>query len=227
MDKVTYRLCLENAQEYSFTIDTRRNFDELASDIVEIPDWVNLERHQCENCPLDARTHPHCPAALSILQVAERFDSDLSIARVDCWVETEERTYYRNADLQSCLRSVFGLAMSTSSCPILSRLRPMAYFHLPFATLEETMFRLVTTYLLKQYLAAKEGGTPDWGLAGIESLYLELGKVNHHLLRRLRLASREDANINALQSYISIATLVGMSLDDILRDYIPILENGM
>ncbi len=227
MDKVTYRLCLESGQEYSFTIDPRRNFDELVETDGRSLDWVQLECHKCDNCPLAPAQHPYCPAALSILQVAERFDSDLSIERVDCWVETEERTYYKNTDLQSCLRSVFGLAMSTSSCPVLSRLRPMAYFHLPFATLEETMFRLSTTYLLKQHLAAKTGRTPDWGLKGIGELYQELGQVNRQLLQRLRIASREDANINALQSYISISTLVGMSLDDILADYIPILENGM
>ena len=32
-------------------------------------------------------------------------------------------------------------------------LKPMVRFHLPFATVEETVFRSVSTYLLSQYLA--------------------------------------------------------------------------
>ena len=46
-------------------------------------------------------------------------------------------------------------------------MKRMAYFHLPFATIEETVFRSVTTYLLKQYYKHVAGEETDWTLQNI------------------------------------------------------------
>jgi hypothetical protein len=228
VSKITYRLRLDDGREYTFPFDVEAAVAAApAGDPKPPPHWVRLETQQCKPCTLRPDQYPCCPAALAVREVAEHFGNHLSIARVDVWVETPQRTYFKNTDLQSCLRSMFGLAMSLSDCPILSRMRPMAHFHLPFATLEETIFRLVGTYLVKQYLLTRgERGTPDWQLQGMEALYREVETVNIAFLKRVRIASQEDANINAVQAYCSIATLVGMSTNDILEEYAPVLLKG-
>ena len=37
--------------------------------------------------------------------------------------------------------------MALSGCPVLEQLKPMARFHLPFASVEETIYRAASMYL--------------------------------------------------------------------------------
>ncbi len=229
MDVITYRIINPQGVEYVFPVHLSpkqilADSDDLEEAARDAPHWTRLDNNKCANCPLDDRERQYCPAALSIHEIAARFQQDLSITRVDVWVETVNRTYTRNTDLQTCLRSLFGLIMATSGCPVLSRMRAMAIFHLPFSTLEESIFRIVGTYLIKQYLSMKHGETPDWELSGLGDYYRELGVVNKHLMMRLRQASKEDANINAIQQFISISTLTEMSVDSILEEFREILN---
>jgi len=225
METITYRLQLENGNEYVFPIHLDGDRGGIAGSETPPPSWTALENRQCANCPLKPQEHPHCPAALAIHHIADRFGYDLSIERVNVRVETRHRDYCKETDLQSCLRSVFGLAMSTSACPILSRLRPMARHHLPFASVEETLLRAAGSYLIKQHLVAKLGrGQPDWSMDGLFDLYGELEIVNAHLMSRLRTVSKQDANVNAMNTFFSISCLVGMSLDPILSDMFADLE---
>jgi len=228
MKHIIYQMQLADGRSYAFEIDIERETNGGGVSAGTHADWTLLENNRCSNCPLDPATTSYCPAAVDIEKIAEQFDETLSIVRADVWVHTSERSYFKNTDSQTFLRSIFGVIMASSACPILVRLKPLAHFHLPFANLEETIYRLVGTYLIKQYLLLREGGgDPDWELKGIEQLYMELKAVNTHFMKRLRTASREDATINALQSYVSIASIVGMGVDDILGKMLPILRTGL
>jgi hypothetical protein len=77
-------------------------------------------------------------------------------------------------------------------------LRPMVRFHLPFATIEETVYRSVSCYLLGQYFKVKKDKKPDWDLKGLAEAYEEIQKVNLGITNRLRSISDEDANANAI-----------------------------
>ena len=57
----------------------------------------------------------------------------------------------------SVVFSLIGIYMVTSGCPIMDKLRPMARFHLPFASTEETIYRAISTYLLGQYFLEQKG----------------------------------------------------------------------
>lgn len=223
-ETITYRLQLESGREYNFPI--RFDCDEQPSSD-NPPTWAELDVEKCASCTLNAETHPYCPAALACRHVADQFGSETSIARVDVWVDTPERGYFKNVDLQTALRSLFGLIMATSGCPVLGRLRPLARFHLPFASMNETMVRTVGTYLVKQYLVAQhEGDGPDWELKGLAALYVELEQVNRQLMKRLRHASQEDANINAVQTFVSISFLANLGFSEMLKPVAPLIEQG-
>lgn len=222
---ITYRITDADGDAFVVPVEFHACGDALDQDPnVSAPHWAELENHRCSNCPLDPVAVRYCPAALAINEIATRFNSDLSITRVDVQVETINRTYVRNTDLQTCLRSLFGLVMATSGCPVLSKMRAMAVFHLPFSTLEETIFRIVGTYLIKQYLRMRDGEEPDWELKGIGTFYKELGVVNLHLMKRLRAASNQDANVNAIQQFVSIATLTEISMDSYLEEFGEMLK---
>lgn len=227
MGTISYQLQWGDEQECRFDVDLERTLEMAELNRETHPEWTRLNSHQCPNCPFSTEQFHYCPAAIEIEQIANHFAETTSIERVDAWIHTEERSFFKNTDMQSVLRSLFGLIMASGPCPILSRLKPLAHFHLPFATLQETIHRLVGTYLINQYLNHNEGKPADWDLQGVEELYRELKVVNQHLMKRIRLASKEDASINAIQSFISIASIVEMGVDDIVEKMVPILRKGL
>jgi hypothetical protein len=227
MKLITYQLKSESGSEFRFEVDIERSGHMSEQNEESHPEWTLLANHQCPNCPFSSKEFRYCPAAIEIEEIAGRFADTTSIERTDAWVHTAERSFYKNTDMQSVLKSLFGLIMASGPCPILSRLKPLAHFHLPFATLQETIHRLVGTYLINQYLAHSDGELADWDLQGIKELYSELKTVNLHLMKRIRLASSEDASINAIQTFISITSLVEMGVDDIVEKMEPILREGL
>jgi len=160
--------------------------------------WTKLEHFKCTNCPLNNDESPECPLALNLSAVVPRFSDMLSFDNVHVIVETEDRTYSKDTTLQSALSAMLGIFMVTSDCPNMSSLRPMVRFHLPFASVEETVFRSTSTYLLGQYFNHKNGVEADWELEKLQSNYKKVQVVNHGMAKRMRSIVDKDANLNAL-----------------------------
>lgn len=228
MNKITYNLILKNGKEYTFEVDIDRQdrIEETNNETHTF--WIKLEYNQCSNCPLQASNHKYCPVALDIEEIARKFEDIISIKQADVWVHTKNRSFFKKCDVQEALKSLFGLIMASGSCPILSRLKPLTYFHLPFASADETVHHLVGTYLIKQYLIYCEGKSdPDWDLKGIQKLYGELETVNVHLMKRLRDASNKDANSNALYIFVTLTNLIAMDINTMLETLDPIVRKGL
>ncbi len=162
------------------------------------PSWARLEVHKCRICPLKLKEHPICPAALSIADIAEEFTDMLSYQPVYAQLITPERRSSGKFPAQTALSSVMGLCLALSGCPVLKELAPLGKFHLPFSTVEETMYRTAGNYLLKQYFIYKGGGKADWELKGLKELYGRVALVNLSLSDRLRSFLKKDAGVNAL-----------------------------
>ena len=206
---VEYEFTLADGRVHRFVIGG----DEEAPLSAELPAWTRLEQHQCASCPLAVTDAPRCPAAVDVFRIAERFADRLSYDRVHVRVQRAGRTYETDCDVQTGLGSLLGLVMASSGCPILGQLQGLARFHLPFAEFEETLFRTVGLYLLRQYFAAQDGGEPDYELRGLARLYDDLQEVNRAFKRRIEEASTRDASINAVTLLFSVSALVSMSLE--------------
>jgi len=214
---------MDNGIVYKFNIEVNRVFDKNL-DNLKHPAWTKLDFHKCENCLLTNKEYLHCPIALDIKDVIVKFNSILSFESVNVRVKTPERFYFKRCDVQTGLRSLLGLIMATSACPILSSLRGMAYYHLPFAAPEETLFRTTGAYLLKQYFAFKKGATPDLELAGLSNLYEQLQVLNRCFGERIRAASQKDANMNAIDKLFSLSAIVSFHIDEKLEELRPLFE---
>lgn len=206
-----YIFTLDNGEKLDFTIDANRG---LPDERELHADWTLLSYQQCPNCPLKPSEHRHCPVAIDIESIAGIFGSIKSFDRVNVRVISPNREYSKETDAQTGLNAMLGLVMSTSRCPILSELRPMALNHLPFSTLEETLVRTAGMYLLREYLRAKKGEEPDYELKNLEALYKQLGMVNRALKWRVDGSGGKDANINAINAFFSLSALVEMSIQD-------------
>jgi len=161
------------------------------------PDWTRLEVCRCTNCPLDVATHSHCPLAVQVAQVVDDWATAFSFQDVDYSVTTSERRFSGTTEAKKILGSLLGLIMATSDCPRMLFLRPLARFHLPMASPEETAFRALSAYLLERYFLANDKVSTAT-LDGFIERYTEIQTVNEGLAARIKVASQEDAVIDAV-----------------------------
>ena len=178
------------------------------------PSWTVLDHHACENCPLLKSDTKYCPVSANMSPIVTAFSRDKSYDVVDVTVYTPNRSYSKTGlSIQEALSPLLGLIMVTSGCPDLDWLRPMVMQHLPFANFEETAYRATTTYLLAQYMREKKGLEPDWHMDGLVKIYSRINEVNSGLCTRLRAATPEDANLNAIIILDSFAQILPQSID--------------
>jgi hypothetical protein len=104
--------------------------------------------------------------------------------------------------------------MPSSGCPILAKLRPMLRFHLPFATIEETEFRVFAMFALAQFLRYKYGKAPDWQFKSLAELYDDIQKINTNVAAKIAKLEKQDAGINSVVVLNNFANTVTMNLDD-------------
>jgi hypothetical protein len=180
-----------------------------------------LKFKQCANCPLNAADHPHCPAALQMASAIEPLKALVSFDTVGVTVTQAERTIYAETTAQQAMSSVLGLIMATAGCPWTDRFRPMARFHLPFASEVETVYRSVSMFLLARELA---GTGPQGGFAALESLYENLHVVNRDMSRRLGAATRTDPAQNAMALLDAYTTLLPAALESSLEELKPLFD---
>ena len=183
------------------------------------PFWTELTFHQCNGCPLDPATSPHCPIALHLARIVDIFKDHISCEDVTVEVTDSQRRYSKETTLQTGLGALMGIIMVSGGCPLMDPLRPLVRFHLPFASMEETEFRIVSMYLVAQYIRAGKGKTPDWSLAGLQQIYDRIQLVNRAFAGRLRSACSKDANVNAIVILDCFAKGVPFAVKTALRDY--------
>jgi len=181
------------------------------------PAWTKLKYKQCEQCPLGDE-HEYCPVAVNLSALVESFKDSVSYENTNVRVQTNERIYEKATTLQKGLSSIIGMYMVTSACPVMDKLRPMVRFHLPFGSMEETVYRAVSMYLTAQYLLMRKGKTPDWDLKKLVEIYKAVTHVNRGISNRLSSASEEDANMNAVVILSAYAEMVPFSIEHRLAE---------
>lgn len=187
----------------------------------EPPFWTELGFSQCGNCPLEELRNTHCPVALQLAPAVEALKALVSFDTVGVTVTQAERTVYAQTTAQQAMSSVVGLIMATAGCPWTDHLRPMARFHLPFASEAETLYRSISMFLLAREVT---GAKSQRGFAALEDLYKNLHVVNRDMSRRLGAATRTDPARNALALLDSYTTLLPAALDASLADLQPLFD---
>ncbi|MFC1624185.1 DUF6901 family protein [Candidatus Omnitrophota bacterium] len=209
-----YKFTFGDGKEKEFTV----KLDSKTLDLVQpskktYPEWTELTCHKCPNCPLDGQKHKFCPAAISLVDLVPFFNKLISHEEVDVSVDAGGRRYLKHVALQKGLSSLMGIYMATSGCPVMEKLKPMVRHHLPFATSDETRYRVISMYLLAQYFLHKQSKSPDWGLKNLVKIYKEIIIVNKNFFKRLSDIMEEDASLNALVNLDSTAQFASFSID--------------
>lgn len=234
MENVDIRYCfvLPDGSEEVFELQLdAQTLDLVRNSPDALPAWTILHFHQCPNCPLTADTHPNCPIAVNLVEIVKPFDRLISHKEIHIDVITEERSVSQDTTVQEGVSSLMGLVMATSGCPHTAFFKPMARFHLPLASEEETVYRATSMYLLAQYFLKKEGQNADLELKGLREIYHNMHTVNTAIAERLRGASETDSTVNAivlLDMYaLTLPYVIDESLEEIRHLFRPFLMKSL
>ena len=196
---ISYQFDTEGGTHAVFDLELDPDTLELPMAEGDLPEWTALEFSQCPNCPLNSDEHPRCPSAAHLPRLIQSFNHLVSHDQVRVEVVTVERTFVQTVSMQKGIGTLMGLIMATSGCPITAFFRPMARFHLPFSTQDETIFRASSAYLLADYFRTRASGKfPDWDLEGLTEVYGRVHALNKAFFERVKVAARTDSSLNAL-----------------------------
>lgn len=179
----------------------------------ELPDWTRLDYHQCQGCRWFESER--CPVAVRLIEPSGLLSKLRSFDTVTVTVTAPERTYSKETTAQEALSSLFGLVMATSGCPSFTLLKGLAWYHLPFASYEETLFRALSGYFIYNYVSGKSP-SPEQTIAEIKAFYEQVGNTNRGISTRLRegVAPQTDSPMNAIVLLDSFGALVSLSAED-------------
>ena len=218
---IRYRFDLPDGSQQFLDLEfDAADFKLRTSAIEPKPFWTELNFKQCANCPLKAPEHTHCPSAVHMAPAIASLKEFVSYDKLGVTVIQAERTIYAEVSAQRAMSSVLGLIMATSGCPWTDRLRPMARFHLPFATEAETLYRSVSMFLMARELKLVSEG----GYEALHTLYDNLHVVNRDMSRRLGAATRTDPARNAMALLDVYAVLLPMALEGSLAEFAPLFD---
>jgi hypothetical protein len=228
--EIEYRFFIEGEQNHCFKV----KLDSLRLEAIDavpdtLPPWTALAFNQCPNCPLDTSKTSQCPAAVNMVRLVGCFDQLLSYDQALVMVVTDERMIQSDTTVQRAVCSLMGLLMATSACPLTAFFKPMARFHLPFASTAETIWRATSTYLLAQYFRFQSGYDPDLNFTELSRLYAQIQIVNQAFSKRLRKACQQDSMVNAiilLDLFAkSMPSAIDESLEEIRHLFVPYLKH--
>ncbi|TIH09607.1 DUF6901 family protein [Pseudomonas leptonychotis] len=179
----------------------------------EAAGWTRLDFQQCAHCPLSVEQSSVCPFAAALQQPISMLSSYASFEPVEVLVRWRDREISQTTTLQRAVGSLLGAVGAASGCPHTRLLKAMACFHQPFSGSDETLFRVLGSYLLGQYLRTQHGLAADWDLQGLRTVYRNLRLVNQGMAQRLRSAAEQDSSVNGLVLLDLLAADTLYSLD--------------
>lgn len=196
--RIRYTFYFDGEEPLVFNVTHRDDASSPAGGEGDVPSWALLDYCRCSHCSLPPEEEKACPAAMSILPVIETFGERVSFEEVTVCVEMDGKETSSRTSLQEAIRSLIGLMMTLSTCPAMTMLRPMAYFHLPLGNPQDASFRVIGMYLIGQYIRKQQGLSADWDMKGLAGIFERIHVANEKISERLQSAAAEDATVNSL-----------------------------
>ncbi len=186
----------------------------IPDDSTEPPEWAELKNFKCPNCPLNLDEHKFCPLAINLSNVIEFFQLLPSYQEVIVIVNSKERRTQKETTVQIGVGSLLGIIMSCGGCPVIGKLRSLVRLHVPFASLEETEYKVISMYIFAQFLKQKRGEEADWGLKNLKNAYKDIQTVNKNMVEQLSSVEMNDTSRNAVVTLSNFAEYIMFSLED-------------
>ncbi len=209
-----YSFKFKDTKEKIFTInldkDTLNHIDESNTEPAE---WTKFCNFRCPHCPIEKDSITYCPVALRLEDIITFFSDFPSFTEANILVTTRERVYAKKGSVQQGVSSLVGLVMASSGCPVMNKLKPLVQFHLPFATLEDTEFRILSMYLVAQFFRWKKGLEPDWSLEKLSHFYKEIQMTNEYVVFKMNSLESYDSARNAVTILNYFANYISFNIE--------------
>lgn len=223
--RIRYRFRFEDGRQKEFELNYK------ADSLTPIgwvqsspPEWTALDYHKCRNCPLDSNKHAHCPAALNLSRVVEECAQMDPLEPVRLEVHQHDRGVVISTNVQRGIGSLMGLVMATSDCPHTQCFRPIAKFHLPLGSDEETIYRALSVFLMGQFLRHREGQSATFDIDGLLEIYNHLEIVNTAMASRLKSVGERESGVQPLKEWDIFSGMFGLRMQDMLAKIRPLFS---
>ena len=191
------------------------NFEHPAQK-TDIPDWCQLGYKQCPNCTLSPIWHPYCPLAVRLIPFVN-LPACNSYDEVSAKVEMENKVITTETSAQEALSSLVGLVIATSGCPHTRFFKPLAWFHNPFSSPEETLYRTCAAYLFS-CISHRKPDQPEISFELLKEIYKNIHIINVNIAARIHNHSETDSVLNAIVLIDLITKELPITIDDDLSD---------
>jgi hypothetical protein len=215
--RVNYRIERKTGEVLDF--DLRLDEHGLLEDLPDTgPEWTRIDGNRCLGCKSLCK---YCRASIAIVPVVEACLTIDSLEVVHTRVTMGQRITEVRGPISQPIASLMGLCMAASGCSTTAPFRAMAVYHLPFATLEETVIRAAGFALLGHWA---HGTLADENpFARLTEAWSELEEMNMRIGRRLQSCCETDATLNGLINLDMFAKSGGFGLESALKALRPAL----
>lgn len=212
------------SQDYVFdqTIELNDDTYEHAAPEEDIPEWCRLEFKKCPNCTLNNIWHEYCPLAVRLIPFV-KLPACNSYDDVRAEVTMDNKSVIAETSAQEAFSSLLGLVMATSGCPHTRFFKPMAWYHNPFSTPEETMYRACTTYLFSNFLHNRNSKSLNF--EALKKIYHNIHQINVHIASRIKNYSDTDSALNAIVLLDLITNDLPIAVDEDLTELKQLFES--
>jgi len=210
---------MATGQPLSFEIHNRKdvNLAEMNA-CTDVPDWVKLENHQCTICSYKSEDITYCPAAFDLQDIIAQCCNYVSYEKVELSRITDESTGIINTDMQKALFAVIAERAISSACTVLNSRQWTVNYYSIATTMENLMYRSISSYLVQQLVMASSNHESDFKLKDHIGFIDEINIVFRTLLKRVQNVCPEDANNNAIVKIVATVELMKMKRDEWLNE---------
>jgi hypothetical protein len=222
---VRYEFIFQSQDNFQYEVDIDPTTLEHPAPLGTPPAWTELDVDKCPHCPLKSEGTAHCPLARRVAPILS-FSAHPAFESVKIRVHKDNTTIESETTVQEAYRSLIGLIMATSGCPHTGFFKPMAWFHLPFATQDETLFRACATFLLFQFFDPVDPESENH-FTDLKHVYEDIHIVNQHIAKRLKKASASESTLNALTILDIFAQSFLPTLNESLQELAFLFKPGI
>jgi hypothetical protein len=141
-------------------------------------------------------------------------------------VEYEDKLISYDTSAQEAFSSLLGLIFATSGCPHTLFFKPMAWYHRPFSSGDETLFRACSTYLFSWFIHHRDQSDPKKiSFETLKSVYQQIHTINVHIAARVQNFLKTDSAINAIVLLDLITKDLPIALDEDLTEMKHLFES--
>ncbi len=211
---IDYTFKFKDGQSRQFC--TALDGDTLAivpKNVEPLPEWTMLSFQQCPGCPLNSATHPRCPVAVNLVEIAEFFKEYCSYEEVEVTVSTDKRSFVKQTSAEEGLASLLEIYLAGSDCPTMDKMRPGLDNYLPFSTPAEATYRFLAIYLTEQYLLRKNGKPDDMDVERLPAFLKEMQETVAAFLQRVKAIEKKDALRNSMVLISNLISIAGRAIE--------------